>query len=239
MKALRTYLWIDPMIILTTVVLGSVSVVMMAFDKSGNTAHRVGRLWAKLLVKIAGLRVKVIGLEKLDPQQSYVFCANHLSYMDTPVLFSNIRWNFRFLAKKELFEIPFMGTHLKQAGHVSVPLEDPRASLKTLSLAAEAIQQKSISLLIFPEGGRSENGQLQPFLEGAAYLATKAQVPIAPMALIGTREVLPMHGNIFSPGPVTLRVGVPIVTKGRTTRDREHITAEIRSQIEALLGQGH
>ena len=221
---------VAPLFILSTIAFGCVSLVAIFLDKTGAKAHAVGRAWSRSLLWIARVKVTVEGLDKLDPNQNYIFCPNHLSYMDTPVLFSNIGWPFRFLAKEELFGIPFLGTHLKQAGHVAVPLQDPRASLRTLSKAAETVQQKHISLLIFPEGGRSESGQLQEFKEGAAYLAIKAQVPIVPMALLGTREVLAMHSKEFHPGRVILRVGQPIVTAGLTIRDRERITSEMRAQ---------
>ena len=228
---------VDPLFILSTIVCGCVSFVAMMFDRSGATALRIGRVWSRSLLWFAGAKVTVEGLENIDPNKKYVFCPNHLSYMDTPVILTHIRLPFRFLAKKELFSIPFMGTHLKQAGHVPVPLEDPRGALKTLSRAAEMVQEKSLSLLIFPEGGRSETGELQEFKDGAAYLAIKAQVPVIPMALIGTRDVLPMHSQVFHRGPVRLRIGQPIETAGLTIRDREKVTQEMRAQIAAMLGK--
>jgi len=175
------FLWslvvIDPLIILSTILCGCVSIVLTLFDKTGNAGIRIGRLWARSLLVFTGARVRVEGLNKIDTHGKYVFCSNHLSYMDTPVVLGHIPVQFRFLAKRGLFQIPFMGTHLKQAGHIPVPLEDPRAAVRTLSLAAETIQKKSVSLLIFPEGGRSEDGILQEFKDGAAYVAIKAQAP--------------------------------------------------------------
>ena len=232
------FLWslvvIDPLIILSTILCGCVSIVLTLFDKSGDLAILVGRVWARSLLLFVRARVRVEGLEKIDPEGKYVFCSNHLSYMDTPVVLSHIPVQFRFLAKRGLFQIPFMGTHLKQAGHIPVPLEDARASVKTLTLAAETIQKRSVSLLIFPEGGRSEDGVLQPFKEGAAYVAIKAQAPIVPIALVGTRAILPMHGATFRSGPVMLRIGDPIPTKGLTARDRQALTQRVREQIVNL-----
>jgi 1-acyl-sn-glycerol-3-phosphate acyltransferase len=232
------FLWslvvIDPLIILSTILCGCVSIVLTLFDKSGNSGIKVGRVWARSLLLFVRVRVRVKGLEKIDAGGKYVFCANHLSYMDTPVVLGHIPVQFRFLAKRGLFQIPFMGTHLKQAGHIPVPLEDARAAVRTLTLAAETSQKRSGWLLIFPEGGRSEDGFLQPFKEGAAYVAIKAQVPIVPMALIGTRAILPMHGATFRSGPVTLRIGDPIPTQGMTTRDRDTLTQRVREQIVSL-----
>jgi 1-acyl-sn-glycerol-3-phosphate acyltransferase len=227
--------FVAPLFILSTIFFGCISVVAALFDRAGDTGVRIGRHWSRSLLLIAGTKVTVDGLERIDPKQNYIICPNHLSYMDTPVVLTHIRVPFRFLAKEELFKIPFMGTHLRQAGHIPVHLEDPRASLKTLTRAAEIIRQRSISLLIFPEGGRSEDGKLQEFKEGAAYLAIKAQVPVLPLALIGTREVLAMHSNTFHRGHVRLRVGTPIPTAGLTIRDRGAVTAAMREQIEQML----
>ena len=235
MAILWSLVVVSPLIILSTILCGCVSVVCTLFDKSGNGAIGVARVWARSLLVFAGARVRVEGLEKIDPGGKYVFCANHLSYMDTPVVLGRIPLQFRFLAKRGLFQIPFLGTHLTQAGHIPVTLDDPRASIKTLTRAAETIHGRGVSLLIFPEGGRSEDGVLQPFKDGAAYVAVKAGVPIVPLALIGTREVLPMGGATFRSGPVTLRIGDPIPTEAMTSRDRRALTERMREQIVEML----
>jgi 1-acyl-sn-glycerol-3-phosphate acyltransferase len=236
------FLWslvvIDPLFILSTFLCGCISIPLALIDKTGDAAMRVGRVWARSLLWIAGVRVTIEGLEKIDLQRNYLFCSNHLSYMDTPVVLANIPVQFRFLAKKGLFQIPFLGTHLGQAGHIPVPLEDPRAAVKTMTTAATVISERAISMLIFPEGGRSEDGVLQPFKEGGAYIAIKAQVPLLPIVLIGTREVLAMGSPVFHPfRRVTLRIGDPIPTEGLTTRDRGKLTEAVREQIVAMLAK--
>jgi len=235
------FLWslvvIDPLFILSTFLCGCVSIPLALIDKTGDSSMRVGRVWARSLLWITGVRVTVEGLEKIDLNRNYLFCSNHLSYMDTPVVMSNIPAQFRFLAKKGLFQIPFLGTHLSQAGHIPVPLEDPRAAVKTMTSAADVIQKRGISMLIFPEGGRSE-GVLQPFKEGGAFIAIKAGVPLLPIALIGTREVMAMGSPVFHPfRRVTLRIGDPIPTDGLTTRDRGRLTEAVREQIVAMLAK--
>jgi 1-acyl-sn-glycerol-3-phosphate acyltransferase len=117
-----------------------------------------------------------------------------------------------------------------------VPLEDARASVKTLTLAANMIRERGISILIFPEGGRSDDGVLQAFKEGAAYVAIKAGVPIVPVALVGTRDVLAMHSATFHAAPVTLRIGEPIATSGLTLRDRGTLTDRVREDVVRMLG---
>jgi len=235
------FLWslvvIDPLFILSTFLCGCISIPLALIDKTGDSSMRVGRVWARSLLWITGVRVTDEGLEKKDLNRNYLFCSNHLSYMDTPVVMSNIPAQFRFLAKKGLFQIPLLGTHLSQAGHIPVPLEDPRAAVKTMTTAAAVIQKRGISMLIFPEGGRSD-GVLQPFKEGGAFIAIKAGVPLLPIALIGTREVMAMGSPVFHPfRRVTLRIGDPIPTDGLTTRDRAQLTDAVREQIVAMLAK--
>jgi 1-acyl-sn-glycerol-3-phosphate acyltransferase len=229
-RALWTFLIVDPLIILSTVLCGTIAAL-----GSSHVQSVAGRIWGRSLVRIAMVRLQVEGLERFPAHTACVITPNHLSYMDTPSLLSSIPVEFRFLAKEELFKIPFMGDHLKRHGHIAVPLGDPRAALKTLSKAAQTMQEGGLSLLVFPEGGRSETGELQEFQDGAAYLAIKAQAPIVPVALIGTRQILPMHGKIFSPGKVRVVFGEPIPTTGLTIKDRSEVTSKMRSSIVEML----
>ncbi len=235
MALLWSLLVVDPLIILSTIVCGSISIVVSFFDPSGQAQNGIARTWARSILVFAGVRVKVEGLEKLNPQAGYVFVSNHLSYMDTPVVLGRIPGQFRFLAKKGLFQIPFLGTHLKRAGHIPVPLDDPRASIRALTRAAEVIREHGISLLIFPEGGRSIDGMLQPFKEGAAYIAIKAKAPLVPIALIGTRHVMAMGSATIHRGAVVLRIGDPIPTDRLTLHDRQALTDTVRERIAGML----
>src|ERR1700691_5334852 len=185
--------FVDPLIIMSTFVCGLISLVASPFDHSGRFMIKTARVWARSLLAIAGVRVKVEGLEKLTPGASYVFASNHLSYMDTPVILTHIPADFRFMAKSGLFKIPLLGTHLAQPGHTPVPRGDPRAAVKTMTLAADTIRSRNISVLIFPEGGRAHDGVLQPFKDGASYIAIKAGVPLVTLAIYGTHEILAMH----------------------------------------------
>jgi 1-acyl-sn-glycerol-3-phosphate acyltransferase len=227
--------FVDPLIIFCTVFFGVVSLLASPFDRSGEFMMKTARLWARSLLAIAGVRVRVEGLENLTPGASYVFASNHLSYMDTPVILTHIPADFRFMAKDGLFKIPLLGTHLGQAGHIPVPRHDPRAAVKTMTLAANTIRTRNISLLIFPEGGRSHDGVLQPFKDGAAYIAIKAGVPVVPLGISGTRQILAMHSATFHRGNVTLRIGKPIPTKGLTLHDRKSVTEIARESVVALL----
>ncbi len=237
MRRLRGLLISDPIFILTTIVLGTVNILVSFFDATGRLQIWLARLWSRIVLAGSGVKVRIEGLEQIDSNASYVFAANHASYMDTPVAFASIPSQFRFLAKQGLFKIPFLGNHLTRAGHIPVMRDDPRGSVKTLQLAAEAINQKRISLLIFPEGGRSHDGKLQELKEGAAYIAIKAGVPLVPLALIGTNKILPYGAGILRSGQVTLRVLPPIDTRSLTLKDRGRITDQVHLQILSALGQ--
>jgi len=237
MTRLRAVLFTAPLIILSTIFFGLISVAISFFDKTGDRQIRVARAWARSLLLVSGIRVTVEGLQHIRPDGSYVLASNHASYMDTPVVMASIPVQFRFLAKRGLFQIPLLGTHLGQAGHIPVPREDPRASVKTMQLAAQTIVRRHISMLIFPEGGRSLDGVLQPFKEGAAYIAIRAGAPIVPLVLIGTHDVLPMHSSIVRPGRVTLRVLPPIETTALTLKDRGRLTEQLHELIGNQLSE--
>ena len=196
---------------------------------------KVARAWARTLLAVSGIRVKVEGLEQIAENESYVFAANHVSFMDTPVVLANIPAQFRFLAKRGLFQVPFLGQHLSRAGHIPVPREDARAAARTMQLAADTIRDKNISLLIFPEGGRAHDGVLQPFKEGAAYIAIRATVPVVPVAIIGTWAVLPWGSGVVLPGQVTLRILRPIETARLTAKDRTALNEQVRNAISNEL----
>jgi 1-acyl-sn-glycerol-3-phosphate acyltransferase len=238
MALLWTFLFVDPLIILSTIVFGAVSHVVSWFDAEGHRQARIARAWARALVWIAGVTVEVEGTDHIRTDTCYMFVANHLSYMDTPVLLGCLPADFRFLAKEELFKIWFLGWHLKRAGHVSVPLDNPRAAVKTLAHAATLIRSHKISLLVFSEGGRSADGALREFKDGAAYLAIKAQAPLVPVALAGTRKILAMHSSIFHRGRVKLRIGEPIPTEGMTIHQRSELIEQARAQIAAMIDAG-
>src|SRR5579884_4538622 len=148
MRWLRGALFADPVVVLATIIYGSISIAVSFFDETGRKMHSVAQAWARLLLQAGGVRVRVEGMPHIPPGGSYVFISNHLSYMDTPVVLAHIPVQFRFLAKRGLFQIPFLGTHLARAGHVPVPREDARASVKTMHAAAEVVQKKGVSLLI-------------------------------------------------------------------------------------------
>lgn len=230
---LRSYLIYDPLIWFYTIVLGTLSLLSSFFDRDGTIQHGFARLWSRMILGTIGVPLTVEGLEKIDTGRSHVYVVNHLSALDIPVLYATLPFQFRILAKKELFRYPFMGWHLSRSGQIPVVLDNPKASIKSLNLAVAAVK-RNMPLVVFPEGGRSEDGQLQPFMGGAFYAAIKAQTEIVPMAIIGTYETLKMNTWHIMPRPVHLLIADPITTIGMTARDTEALSVKARQAIAEL-----
>lgn len=232
---IRSLLITDPIIIFATIIMGSISLLMSLFDSDGRIQHQISRVWSRMLLKVSGVKMQVEGLEKIDPRGTYVFIANHRSFMDIPVLLAYLPLQFRFFAKKGLFHIPFLGTHLRRSGHLPVVKDNPRASLKSMSDAVRTLREQGMSMLLFPEGGRSKDGLLQDFIEGSAYIAIKSGVPAVPVAMTGTREVLPMGSMQIMRGVVHLKIGDPISTTDLTARDRATLAQTMHDRVADLL----
>src|ERR1051325_5201895 len=233
MSFVRSLLFSTPLIFLLTIVMGTISMIASLFDSTGKSQHHLARLGGKMLLDVSFIGVRAEGLEKLDPQSAYVFVANHASYMDIPALLSELQQQFRFFAKKGLYQIPFLGTHLRRAGHLPVDRSSARASLKSRTEGAHIIAKRNMSVLLFPEGGRAPEG-LREFKEGAAYIAIKAGVPAVPMALSGMRELLPMGSVHIRSGKVVIRIGDPIPTEGMRVGDREELTNRLYAEVALL-----
>lgn len=231
----RSLLITDPLIILATIILGTVSLLVSLVESSGRVQHQISRVWSRLLLAVSGVHMRIEGLDKIHPAGAYVFVANHRSLMDTPVVLAHIPLQFRFLAKRGLFLIPILGTHLRRAGHLPVVKGDPRASLKSMGDAAKMIREQGVSVLLFPEGGRSHD-DLHEFKEGAAYIAIKAGVPVVPLGMLGTSEVLRMGSMQIMSGLVQLRIGDPIPTENLTLRDRTSLTQAMHDRVAELIG---
>lgn len=223
-----------PVIALATLVLGIFSLAASFFHAGADTLHAIARLWGRILLASGFINVRAEGVEKLDTKATYVFVANHASYMDIPALLIAIPHQFRFFAKKGLYKIPLLGSHLGRAGHLPVDRSNARNSLKSMSEGARIVREHGTSVLLFPEGGRCPAG-LREFKEGAAYIAIKAGVPIVPVAIIGMREKLPMHSLHLRSGDVFVRVGDPIPTEGLTIKDRDALTLRLYQEVATLL----
>lgn len=224
---LRSYCFFVPVIYLYTAIMGSLSLLSSFFDRGGRMQHWFAVHWARMILATAGVRVEVEGAEHIDPKRPAVYTANHLSAVDIPVLYSCIPGQFRIMAKRELFSYPFMGWHLTRSGQIPIEQGDARASLRSLNRASESLRH-GMALAIFPEGGRSHDGQMQVFMGGAFYMAIRAQAPVIPIVLVGTYERLPINSFHLRPGRVRMIIGEPIPTKGMSPRQMEDLSARVR-----------
>jgi len=227
---LRSYFVFVPLVYLYTGVMGTLSLLSSFVDPEGRIQHWFARTWSKMILKTLGIRVRPEGLDKVDFAQPAVYAANHLSAADIPVLYAKLPIQFRILAKKELFAYPFLGWHLRRSGQIPVDQSDARASLRSLNRASDTLRH-GMPLVVFPEGGRSSDGQLQPFMGGAFYAALKAQVPVVPVVLIGARGLLPMNSFHVLPGTVEMIFCDPVATEGMAPRDMEKLSARVRRAI--------
>lgn len=222
-----------PLFLASTVVFGCLSLLASCFQSDGRMQHRIARLWAHCSVFLSGSPVYIKGAEHLSKFPVAVYACNHTSYMDTPVIFSSLPFQFRILAKQGLWKLPFIGWHLKRSGQIPVNTDNPRASISSLSAGVRALKA-GMPLFVFPEGARTPNGHPRSYMGGAAYVAVRAQVPIVPIALIGVYDLLPIHSRHFYPGKLTVVVGEPISTVGATTRQIGQLTAVLRDEISRL-----
>ncbi len=231
---LRTAIWTGPLVVLFTTLFGIADLIVSLLDNTGNWQHIVAQRWSRVLLAVGAVDVKLEGIEKIQANGSYVFASNHLSFADTPIMLANIPCQFRFMAKHSLFKVPFIGYHLRRGGHIPVPREDARAAIRAIQDAGRIIRERQISILLFPEGGRTD-GELRPFKEGAALIAIAGGVPIVPVAVDGSRTVMPMGSWRMVPGKVIVRIGDPIPTADLNPRARGPLTDQVRAQVETML----
>lgn len=232
-RALAVLIATPLLTLLTSVAAIALTVV---FRVSPQRAQALPRLWAKCICGLAGVRVTVSGQEGLNPRQSYIFAANHQSQFDIFALQGYLGLDFRWLAKKELFSIPIFGRGMRAAGYISVDRSRGRQAMQSLVEAAERIAGGT-SVIIFPEGTRSPDGKIQPFKSGAMVLAIKAGVPIVPVAISGTHDILPKGRFLSQPGSVNIRLGQPIDTSQVKTADKQVLADRLQQEVSTLLRQ--
>ena len=221
-----------PLVYLSTVVWGTVSLLVSVFDSTGRIQHLCARGWARTLLLLAGARVTVRGTEHLQPGCTYIFAANHQSYFDIPVAFAYLPANFRIMAKATLFHIPFLGWHLRRSGHMPIARDNPRRAARSLLEAATHVREGT-SVFVFPEGGRSPDGHFKEFKAGTFLLAIKAGVPVIPVTLNGTRAVLKMNSFHVHHGRVEMVLHPPISTDGMHSHSADALCEQVRAIIAA------
>jgi len=236
LSRLRSYFIFDPLIWLYTLVMGVAAIPGGLFDRTGRRLHWFSSAWSWLIMKTILSPVTVTGLDKIDTSKPHVYAANHASALDIPVLYVNLPFQFRIAFKKELLSYPVVGWQLKRSGQICIDQQNPSHSISSIRAALKGLKQ-GMPLVIFPEGGRTPDGEIKPFLPGGFFLAIKAQVDVVPVALVGTYELLPMDTYHIKCRPLEMRVGEPISTAGLTLRDMEALSAKVQAALEKLYYQ--
>jgi 1-acyl-sn-glycerol-3-phosphate acyltransferase len=231
---LRSYLILDPLIWLYTVVFGLVSIPGSLFGDRERILHSFARGWSWMIMKTISAPVKVTGLDRIDASRPHVYAVNHASALDIPVLYVYLPFQFRIAFKKELLAYPIVGWHLKRSGQICVDQQNPAGSIGSIRSALKSLKA-GMPLVIFPEGGRTPDGEIKPFLPGAFFLAIKAKVDIVPVALIGTFDLLPMNTYHIKCQPLEMRVGEPISTQGLSGHDMQALSDKVQKAVTDLF----
>jgi 1-acyl-sn-glycerol-3-phosphate acyltransferase len=237
MPRLLVYLWAPFANLLWyvyTIVMGTLSLLVWPFDRSGRLQHGCSRWWCRMIAWTIGARIRVHGTENVRPEQSYVYMANHASLIDTPALFAYLPHQFKIMAKKQLFYVPFMGWHLWTSGHFPIDQSDGRKTARSLRRVIEGVRAGK-SLAVFPEGTRTSDGRLQEFKAGAFKIAMRAGVPIVPVTIRGTFQLLPRTTLAPRPGRVDVFIGEPIATSDYAEKQLPALIERTRAAIQSRL----
>src|SRR5690242_10863532 len=217
-----------------TVIMGTISLLVWPFDGSGEMQHACARWWCRMVAVTIGVRIHVHGVEQVQAGRSYVYVANHSSLIDTPALFASLPYQFKIMAKRSLFYVPFMGWHLWSSGNFPIDRGDARKTASSLKRVIDGVRDGK-SLIVFPEGTRTPDGRLQEFKQGAFKIASRAGVPIVPVAIRGTFELLPKSTLVPRPGRGDVFICASLDTSGCRERDLPGLVAAARSAIAAKL----
>ncbi|MEE9166762.1 MAG: lysophospholipid acyltransferase family protein [Candidatus Neomarinimicrobiota bacterium] len=217
-----------------TGLMGTIAILVSPLDTRGKMIATVTRLWAYFLLKGCGVPFRVRGLEKLDRGKYYIFAANHESAIDIPLVFAALPFQVVSMAKKELKKIPILGWAMTRARHVFVDRKNHRRAVESLAQAVESLKEYPRSVIVFPEGTRSTDGEIHRFKKGGLGLAVDLGIPVVPMAVCGTRDILSPHSPRLRPGTIELRIGSPIETSDWAESTKSKFAEYVREQVASL-----
>jgi 1-acyl-sn-glycerol-3-phosphate acyltransferase len=221
-------------LVISTILLSTIALVLSIFDNKGRAIHSFSIFWAFLHLKLCGIKVVTKGRENLS-KPPYIIMCNHQSALDIFVLYIALPFMFKWVAKRQLFSIPFVGWIMKRGGYVSLDRENPREGLKAINDAAQKIRE-GMNIIIFPEGTRSKDGKLLPFKKGVFSLALRASVPVIPIGINGTSSLQP-KGSLMpeKKGVIHVNIGKPILISGDKASEKARIMGEVRASIESMI----
>lgn len=201
---------------------------------SPDLIHNFGIIWGRGCLVIAGLKLTVNGAENIPAEGPAIYVCNHQSNFDIPMLYAGLPIQFRWMAKQELFRVPLFGLAMKRSGYIPIDRSDRRKSMHSLNLAAQRIKAGA-SVIIFPEGTRSPDGEVQPFKKGALVIAAKAQVPVVPVAIQGSYRAQPKDRWLLKSSPLTLTFFPVISTENLKVREVEQLTLDLHDKIATAV----
>jgi 1-acyl-sn-glycerol-3-phosphate acyltransferase len=215
----------------TFLVAGPIALSVLV-TSSGKIAFQFTRLWAWLLLKMTRVRIQVTGKAHLQKNQSYIIIANHSSHYDGPALALGLGIQFRWIAKKELLRFPLFGDCLHASGNIFIDRSNRENAIESINEGVRRLPQGT-SVMCFAEGTRSASGQLGAFKKGGFAAAVDHGLPILPVAVMGSSQVLPKGSLTFTPGAITVAIGTPIPTKTSSMNDIETLMDQTRDAIQA------
>ena len=226
--------WVLFNIVFWTVILAGGGLILSIFEWKGKVLGQVAHIWSKLILAAAGVKYSVHGLNHLDSKRNYVFAGNHESPFDIPLAFAGIKHHLISISKIGYKWIPIFGWAMQAAKHIFIDRNNHTKALASLKNAALSINKNPRSILLFPEGTRSNDGKIHQFKKGGLLLAIETQLPIVPMALCGTSDVAVKGAKTLKSAHVELRIGKPIETKGMTYDDRDKLTDNVYKKVVQL-----
>lgn len=231
------YLVVMPVLALNTAIFASIGAIFPFFTTPRTASRLSGVPWARVMAWVTPMRVQVEGREHIDPGQSYVLVSNHQSQYDIFVLYGWLGLDFKWVMKKELRNVVGIGVACERLGHIYIDRTDHAAAVATLERAKNTIVDGT-SVVFFPEGTRSRSGKLKPFKKGAFRMALDLGLPILPLTIVGTRDVLPAGTTDLMPGSARLVIHPPVAVEGCTFEDCNRLSDEVRSVIASSLPDG-
>jgi 1-acyl-sn-glycerol-3-phosphate acyltransferase len=223
----------------TTVIIGPVIILILFIphlDRGARFTYRyLALLWGRINLKLSGVRVKVIGAEKVNRNTSYIVMSNHQSNFDVLALATRLPLQLRWVAKRELLKVPIFGFAIKRMGMIIIDRRNPEKAHESMKAADKQIKS-GLSIIILPEGTRSRDGKLLEFKKGGFVMALSTRTPILPITINGSRFCLP-KGGLFSlrPGKIQLIIHDIVDVAGLTIEDRDRLLAKVRKVIECGL----
>ena len=233
------FFFLNAFIAIHTIIFSVWALILSIFDKRGRLSHFYAAVpWAKVILWVCGARVKVKGQENVDRYKPRIYLSNHQSYFDIFTLLAHLPADFKFILKQELMRIPLFGFAMKRARYIAIDREEPRKAVKSINEAVSKINEGA-SMLVFPEGTRSEDGKLQPFKTGGFRLALKAGCDVVPVAITNSRNIVPKGSLKINRGTIAMNIGTPISVKRYAKKDIDKLMAQVREAILSQMGESN